>query len=1015
MKKNKKSNIILKAGSTKIISLLTTTFVILAIFQINVLGEDENTNNRITQTKEFSFSRPNLVYTENNLVELEIAETSSKLMEQRKPVLPHLIYTFELPFDAINLKIEFSHSPMEYISLKEETRLIPGPIPKLLKQNIRDYPLLEGLIGLLSKIASKINTKADTTSLDNPEYVDPFDETIYNSREPYGEPFNYEISVGRNPINNQLTTFIETTITPCTFLSVSTGKLKYFTKATINVSYTPPTLTLSEEKDEYDLLILTADNYINDLQPLLAHKEKMGLKTKLVPLKDVYNRKYFDCSNARDNAERIKLFIYNAIIDWKITYVMLVGGYRTFFGFNRPKMLFPIRFSHLADVLEDGYATDQYYSCCIRKDGDDNVFDSWDSNRNGIFAEWNDIGFDIYDIKPDVFLGRLACRNKIEVCTVVDKIINYEANSSIRKSEWFNRMLTVTGDGFAVDFKFPFFSWDTKVVPSGKYIISAQSRKRDEKDVVGPIDSITVNVDHLAECSKIEFYEDDHLKIEKLNPNQETTYPGKPVAEIVIPQDGDILGKSDVNYIPPEAYHGYKWAPVSYNEGIIKIRVKSYDPSPQETGDRGSHTQVRCWINNTYDEVVGGNINKWRFAECWYEGEVECLYAIDKINKNMPSFNFTKLHTSNGKFSCMGDVLDEFSKGYGLVYFAGHSCCLYWGDHLPGIPGGRDDGQINGIAGVNIAAGLNRYAREEGDPFFPIDTLTNGEKLPVFMLSGCHSGQFDTSLMRILADPYKSLFGINRGVYGAWAPEGMAWWLVRASNGGSIATLGFTGYGYGIAGRFAPHAVSGFLSTRFLQSYAEGIENLGAVHVAALNKYSREFKIHKDNVIRKHFESFVLLGDPSLKIGGYSTEMMRLDNNEESDKENATIGQIHLTDSKTVTTTIFNCGASCYTRGAKWVIELEGVSPLGEFISSSPIIQSILKGRVLKGRLTSDVTYICPGESQEINTSSNPSFGIGHIMVTVKVHSGIDGKIIAEKSEDGFLLGNYLLLSHSEE
>ena len=62
-------------------------------------------------------------------------------------------------------------------------------------------------------------------------------------------------------------------------------------------------------------------------------------------------------------------------------------------------------------------------------------FENWDSNGDGIFAKWEMFmtGKDTLDLMPDVYVGRLACRNKIEVKIIVDKIIKYESTSPEEK------------------------------------------------------------------------------------------------------------------------------------------------------------------------------------------------------------------------------------------------------------------------------------------------------------------------------------------------------------------------------------------------------------------------------------------------------------------------------------------------------------------------------------------------------------------------------------------------------
>ena len=76
-------------------------------------------------------------------------------------------------------------------------------------------------------------------------------------------------------------------------------------------------------------------------------------------------------------------------------------------------------------------------------------FSSWDANNNGIYGEWkgeNAQDKDI-DLRPDVYVGRLACRNKFEVFKMVNKIINYEKTP--HKNElWFKRMIVAGGITF---------------------------------------------------------------------------------------------------------------------------------------------------------------------------------------------------------------------------------------------------------------------------------------------------------------------------------------------------------------------------------------------------------------------------------------------------------------------------------------------------------------------------------------------------------------------------------------
>jgi len=183
----------------------------------------------------------------------------------------------------------------------------------------------------------------------------------------------------------------------------------------------------------YKLLIITPLRYVRSLKPLVDHKNKVGMTAKLVTLNEVYKQ---IGSQGRDKPEKIKYFIRYAIETWEIKYVLLVGNFRQM----------PIRYCYNSDPWPEPYfISDLYYADIYDKNGN---FSSWDTNGNGIYGEWNgneaqDKNIDLY---PDVYVGRLACRDKIEVMTMVKKIITYETTTYDK--DWFKRMVVAAGDTY---------------------------------------------------------------------------------------------------------------------------------------------------------------------------------------------------------------------------------------------------------------------------------------------------------------------------------------------------------------------------------------------------------------------------------------------------------------------------------------------------------------------------------------------------------------------------------------
>jgi hypothetical protein len=195
----------------------------------------------------------------------------------------------------------------------------------------------------------------------------------------------------------------------------------------------------SLQESSFDLIIITPKSFTLWLKPLESHKNNMGVKTVIYPLENIYS-----CSQnmGRDKAEKIKYFIKEAIEVWGIKYVLLVGGQ---IGQSRNWYL-PARYVHTGNNWESEIISDLYYADVYDSEGG---FSNWDSDGDGKYAEWwyGDQPEDKYiDYHPDVAVGRLPCRNFLEVKIMVDKIIEYEEPKS--NEDWFNKFLVMAGDTY---------------------------------------------------------------------------------------------------------------------------------------------------------------------------------------------------------------------------------------------------------------------------------------------------------------------------------------------------------------------------------------------------------------------------------------------------------------------------------------------------------------------------------------------------------------------------------------
>ena len=472
---------------------------------------------------------------------------------------------------------------------------------------------------------------------------------------------------------------------------------------------------------KYDMVIISPEIFSDELQPLIEHKENYGMKTILKTTADIYAE-----YDGVDQPEKIKYFIKDAIESWGISYVLLAGGLTsTFYAKPRDAINYgvsgwhiPVRYSNLMSG-EPGYPCDLYYADIYKEGGE---FENWDSNGNGIFAEWTDeygIPEDTMDLYPDVAVGRLACRNIQEMQDAVNKIISYETTTY--GMDWFERILVLSGDGFLDQHDLD-FQWDTTNLPDGAYTISAQS-SNDEGDI-GPIDEITVILDRTTETS-LHFNHDDHL-----NPALQNGYPAPPITEIVSISDGDVLGSDNYHYEPSEseAYCNtlFWWANVSYIDGILHIRGKSYDPQPY-----GNVTNVHLWIENADGQIVFDDYRN--NTETYYEGEwvtgSQLLHGRGGALYYMPeNYDQDIVWTSNGRFNGQNDVIDAFSAGYGFAFFSGHGSPGYWGDQYPGIPGNRQYGSVDGLTVTQVSP----FFPWVQFPALPMNQLSNTGKYPEY-------------------------------------------------------------------------------------------------------------------------------------------------------------------------------------------------------------------------------------------------------------------------------------------
>jgi len=375
----------------KIKCLFVTTLLIVVSFAVATSPATAIASTK-SLCKKIEFAGLKLRENEGSYI-VSVENTNSYLIQPGKPILPAYRKTFSFP---VGTTIEYVKCEIEKI----EEEIIDKPLA------IAPQPTLLGC-------NHKLVSKAIETQIKQSKITNIYPKSWYSYR------------ISRGIEDDQQKIFLTVDIYPLQ-LDMNKNTIKYASNVKIKVKYelpkehALPTSTLGQ----YDMVIISPSSFSSELQPLVDHKNSIGVKTRLVTLDEIYNS-----YNGRDKPEQIKYFIKHALDHWNIKYVLLVG--------DANKV--PVRYTYPQDGEEIRFVSDLYYADIYGYSG----FSSWDSNGNDIFGEYEYYGkTDKVDLYPDVYVGRLACSSSSDVENVVEKIIDYETSYK----PWFNNFVACGGD-----------------------------------------------------------------------------------------------------------------------------------------------------------------------------------------------------------------------------------------------------------------------------------------------------------------------------------------------------------------------------------------------------------------------------------------------------------------------------------------------------------------------------------------------------------------------------------------
>lgn len=374
-----------------ILTLLIAGFLVLSGFGAVSTGDD-----LVTKDESIVISEP-IIQEESEYITLNFEESTAYLMNVGEPMLPFVSKVYTLPFGTKIKSVEVSLSDAKELSVSKDVKPVPEPKPVSL---VTQTQTSEDLI----KAAS-----------------------VYDSEELYpAKDFGYTAGAGLDGEEHVI--YLAVHCYPVKY-SPAENMIYYSENVDIHVVYEKPTSPVVFN-DEYDLVIISSSKFSSNLQPLIDHKNSHNVRTILKTTEEILGS-----YQGRDDPEQIKYFIKDAIETWNAKYILLIGDMD----------YMPMRQTTIDVWKDELLPTDLYYADIYDENGS---FCSWDSDEDNKFGEydWREDDVDEVDLYADINVGRLPCKNSLELKIAIGKIITYETQTY--GQQWFNTAVLMGGDTF---------------------------------------------------------------------------------------------------------------------------------------------------------------------------------------------------------------------------------------------------------------------------------------------------------------------------------------------------------------------------------------------------------------------------------------------------------------------------------------------------------------------------------------------------------------------------------------
>lgn len=159
----------------------------------------------------------------------------------------------------------------------------------------------------------------------------------------------------------------------------------------------------------YEYVVITADSLAPYFKRLIDWKCQKGLNAGIVTIQDILNDASItkdEVSNLSDDAGKLRQYLKLAFQNGT-KYVFLGGG----------RTILPIRYgSGYNNSASSQIPTDLYFS---------DLNGNWNKDGDKYLGEQYE---DVVDYYPELYVGRLLCKNGVEINNYIDKLFIYEQN-----------------------------------------------------------------------------------------------------------------------------------------------------------------------------------------------------------------------------------------------------------------------------------------------------------------------------------------------------------------------------------------------------------------------------------------------------------------------------------------------------------------------------------------------------------------------------------------------------------